>query len=94
MINKVILLGRLGDDPKITKYADVKVCSLRMATERGRGENKVTEWHNVKCFNQLAEQCGQFLKKGRMVYIEGMIQTKTVDDKKFIDIVADVVQFI
>ncbi len=82
-VNKVILVGRLGKDPEL-KYgqtSNVAVCRFSLATdEYSRGEKK-TEWHNIVCFDKLAEIANEYLSKGRQVYIEGRIQTRKWQDQ-------------
>lgn len=104
MINKVILLGRLGKDPDM-RYTDngAAVTRISVATERrwkddqGK-DHKETEWHQVVAWNSLAEACNNYLVKGRLVYIEGRLQTRefVVDDEKRKQtvIVAEEVKFI
>ena len=86
-VNKVILIGNLGADPEV-RYASsgVAVCNFTMATTRTykdkQGESKdETEWHRVVAFGRTAEVCGEYLKKGRQVYIEGRLQTREWQDK-------------
>jgi single-strand DNA-binding protein len=81
-VNKVILLGRLGADPEVRYMpSGAAVANLRLATNDGykdkqSGEYKEnTEWHRVVLFGRTAEIAGEYLKKGRMVYIEGRIRT-------------------
>lgn len=86
-VNKVILLGNLGADPEM-RYTPggMAVANFRLATsetrtnKEGQKETK-TEWHRVVTFGKLAEICGEYLSKGKQVYIEGKIQTRTWDDK-------------
>jgi single-strand DNA-binding protein len=77
-VNKVILVGRLGKDPEM-KYgqsSNIAVCRFSLATsERSKGEDR-TEWHNIVMFDRLAEIANEYLSKGRLVYIEGRIQTR------------------
>ena len=88
-VNKVILIGRLGRDPEL-KYtaAGTAYCRFSMATDdswtdRNSGERQErTEWHNVVAWERLAEICGQYLAKGRMVYIEGSIQSRQWEDQE------------
>ena len=88
-INKVILVGRLGRDPEM-KYTSggTPFCRFSMATDdnwtdKGSGEKQErTEWHNIVVWDRLAEICNQYLTKGRMVYIEGSLQTREWDDKE------------
>ena len=81
-INKVILVGNLGADPEVRyTQAGMAIASLRIATsenrkDRASGESReFTEWHRVKCFDRLAEICGEYLRKGSKVYIEGTLRT-------------------
>ena len=82
-VNKVILLGNLGADPEI-RYTPggMAVVNFRLATsetranKEGQKETK-TEWHRVVAFGKLAEVCGEYLSKGKQVYIEGKIQTRS-----------------
>lgn len=87
-VNKAIILGRLGKDPEMRYLPDgTAIASFSVATsetwkDKGSGEKKEkTEWHNVIAFKKLAEICGQYLSKGKLVYIEGRIQTRSWDDK-------------
>jgi len=87
-VNKVILLGNLGQDPEMRAMnTGVAVATLNVATQEKwkdakTGEQKEkTEWHRVVLFNRLAEVCQQYLKKGSKVYIEGKLETKKWTDK-------------
>ncbi|MCB2145121.1 MAG: single-stranded DNA-binding protein [Deltaproteobacteria bacterium] len=82
-INKVILVGNLGQDPEIRYTADGKpIANFSIATseswkDKNSGEKREkTEWHRVVVFGKLAEICGEYLSKGRQVYIEGKLQTR------------------
>ena len=86
-INKVILVGNLGSDPEL-RYtgSGTAVCNFSLATSesyKDRDGNQVenTEWHRVVAWARLAEICGEYLKKGRQVYIEGQLQTRQWEDK-------------
>ena len=87
-VNKVILVGNLGADPE-TRYlpSGDAVCNIRIATtdrirDKTSGEYKEnTEWHRIVFFGKLAETAGQYLKKGRQVYVEGRIRTNKWQDK-------------
>ncbi len=79
-INKVILVGNLGDDPEV-KYtqSNMAITTIRLATtsvrkDRDGNTQERTEWHRVKLFGRLGEIAGEYLKKGRQVYIEGSIR--------------------
>lgn len=88
MINKAILVGRLGKDPEIRYTPDgTMVTSFRLATDeswKDKNGDKVqkTEWHQIVTYRKLAEICGKYLVKGKLVFIEGKIQTRTWDDKE------------
>ena len=88
-INKVILVGRLGRDPELKYTASgTPFCRFSMATDdswsdKGTGEKtERTEWHNIVVWDKLAEICNNYLTKGKMVYIEGSLQTREWDDKE------------
>ena len=88
MVNKVILVGRLGRDPE-TRYTSSgqAVCNFSMATDENfksrSGERQTrTEWHRIVMWGKLAEIAQQYLKKGQLVYIEGRLQTRQWDDKR------------
>jgi len=91
MINKCILVGRLGADPEVRYTPDGNmVVNIRIATDenwKDKNGEKVqkTEWHKIVIFGKLAEIAGKFLLKGRLVYIEGRIQTRKWTDKESID---------
>jgi single-strand DNA-binding protein len=86
-LNKVMLIGNLGKDPEL-RYttSGVAVASFSIATtdswkdQEGNMQEK-TEWHNIVVWRKLAEIAGEYLKKGKKVYIEGRIQTRSYDDK-------------
>lgn len=85
-VNKVILVGNLGADPETRYFPDgTAVCNFRMATsetwtDKQTGEKREkTEWHRIAAFRRLAEICGQYLKKGSKVYVEGRLQTRTYE---------------
>src|ERR1700759_1081206 len=87
-VNKVILIGNLGKDPE-SKYtpAGMPVARLTLATnerfkdKEGNWQDR-TEWHNLVAFQRTAEIAGEYLKKGRTVYIEGSLRTNSWDDKE------------
>ena len=104
-INKVILVGNLGDDPDM-KYTQggMAICTLSLATTSVRKDKdgntqEKTEWHRVKLFGKLGEIAGEYLRKGRQVYIEGSIRYDKFTgqdgvEKYFTDIVADEMQML
>lgn len=88
-VNKVTLIGHLGDDPEVRFMPDGKaVANLRLATgkswrDKETGEQKEsTEWHRVVLFGRRAEVARDFLKKGAAVYIEGELKTRKWQDKE------------
>jgi single-strand DNA-binding protein len=88
-VNKVILLGRLGQDPDIrTTDAGIKVAQMSIATsetfkDKTTGEKKeITEWHRVVMWRGLAEVAEKFLKKGDMIYVEGKLVTRSWENKE------------
>jgi single-strand DNA-binding protein len=106
-VNKVIILGRLGQDPEL-KYTPTgtAVCNFSVATSEswtdknsGQKQEK-TEWHRIVVWGKLAELCNQYLSKGRQAFVEGKLQTRSWEDKNgggkkyTTEILADTVQFI
>ena len=87
MVNKAILIGRLGKDPEIKYLPDgTMVTNFNLATDeqwKDKNGEKVqkTEWHKIVTYRKLAEICGNYLVKGSLVFIEGKIQTRSWDDK-------------
>jgi single-strand DNA-binding protein len=86
-LNKVMLIGNLGKDPEL-RYttSGVAVATFTLATneswrDQDGNTQERTEWHNLVAWRKLAEICGEWLKKGKKVYIEGRIQTRSYDDK-------------
>ncbi len=104
-LNKVMLIGNVGNDPEM-RYtpSGSPVTSFRMATSRTyntpEGERKQeTDWFTVVAWNKLAEQCNQFLNKGRLVYVEGRLHNRSWDgpdgQKRYrTDVIASVVTFL
>jgi single-strand DNA-binding protein len=104
-VNKVILVGNLGTDPEM-KYTQggMAICSISLATSSTRkdkdgNQQERTEWHRVKLFGKLGEIAGEYLKKGRQVYIEGTIRYDKFTgqdgvEKYFTDIIADDMQML
>jgi single-strand DNA-binding protein len=91
-VNKVIVIGNLGKDPEI-RYSPNggAICNVRLATTRNwkdkvSGEKKEeTEWHSVVFYDRLAEIAGEYLKKGRPVYVEGRLKTRKWQDKEGVE---------
>lgn len=87
-VNKVILVGNLGRDPEVRYSPDgAAICNVSLATtstwkDRSTGERREeTEWHRVVFYNRLAEIAGEYLRKGRSIYVEGRIRTRKWQDK-------------
>ncbi|HEY0593034.1 MAG TPA: single-stranded DNA-binding protein [Thermoanaerobaculia bacterium] len=87
-VNKVILVGRLGRDPEVrstpsgqtvTKFS---IATDEKFTDKSGERQERTEWHNIVAWARLGEICGQYLKKGKLVYIEGSLRTDSWDDKE------------
>ena len=87
MVNKATLIGRLGTDPEVRYTQDgTPVATFNLATDeqwKGKDGNKVqkTEWHRIVAWRKLGQVCGEYLTKGKLVYIEGKIQTRQWEDK-------------
>jgi single-strand DNA-binding protein len=86
-LNRVMLIGNLGKDPEL-RYttSGVAVATFSIATneswkDQDGNQQERTEWHNIVAWKKLAEICAEWLKKGKKVYIEGRIQTRSYDDK-------------
>lgn len=106
-VNKVILVGNLGRDPEVRYSPDgAAICNVSIATtsvwkDKASGERREdTEWHRVVFYNRLAEIAGEYLRKGRSVYVEGRLKTRKWQDKDTgadrysTDIVADQMQML
>ena len=91
MLNKVILIGRLGKDPEVRYMPNGEaVCNFSVATseswkDKNGQRQEATEWHNVTMYRRLVEIAGQYLKKGSQVYLEGKIQTRKYTDKNGVE---------
>ena len=104
-VNKVIVVGNLGKDPETRFLPDGKaVCNFSVATtdtwkDKATGEKKeATEWHRVSSFGRLAEICGEYLKKGSQIYVEGRLQTRKYEkdgqDHYSTEIIADTMKML
>ena len=87
-INKVIIVGHLGNDPEMRSMpngeavANISVATSEAWTDKNTGERReVTDWHRIVFYRKLAEICGQYLKKGAQVYIEGRLRTRKWQDQ-------------
>ena len=106
MVNKVILVGNLGRDPEVRQAGGQTVAILRLATSRSwidkrSGQRKEErEWHDVEVWGRYGELCGQYLAKGRQVYVAGRLKTdrwkdkQTGLDRQRVKVVAEFVQFL
>ncbi len=88
-VNKVILIGRLGRDPEVrytpdgTAIANFSIATSEEWKDKASGEKKEkTEWHRIVAWRRLGEICGEYLSKGRQVYIEGSLQTREWEDQE------------
>jgi single-strand DNA-binding protein len=104
-LNKVMIIGNLGQDPELRHTAGGQaVCSLRLATnevwtDKAGERQERTEWHSVVVWGRQGENCAQYLEKGRSCFVEGRLQTRKWQDKEgkdryMTEIVADRVQFL
>ena len=104
-VNKVILVGNLGKDPEVrftnsgSAVARLAVATSEVWNDRDGNRQERTEWHNVVVWGKQGEHCGQYLAKGRQVYVEGSIRTRSYDDKSgnkryVTEVVAQRVQFL
>jgi single-strand DNA-binding protein len=107
MVNKVILIGNLGKDPEVRytqggqAVANLRIATSRSWTDKQSGQRKEeTEWHDVEVWGKQAEQCGEYLAKGRQVFVEGRLKTDKWQDKQSgqersrVKVVADSVRFL
>ena len=86
-INKVIILGRLGNDPEMRTMpngeavANISVATSESWTDKNTGERReLTEWHRIVFYRRQAEVCGEYLRKGSQVYVEGRLRTRKWQD--------------
>jgi single-strand DNA-binding protein len=104
-VNKVILVGNLGKDPEVrytqtgSAVANFSIATSEQWNDRDGKRQERTEWHNIVVWGKQAEHCGQYLSKGRQVFIEGSIRTRSYDDKSgnkryITEIVAQRIQFL
>jgi single-strand DNA-binding protein len=104
-VNKVILIGNLGKDPEVryinetTPVANFTLATTESYKDKNGQRQDITEWHNIVAWRGLAEVAEKYLKKGKQVYIEGRIRTRSWDDKEgnkryTTEIVADTMQML
>lgn len=88
MVNKVILIGNLGRDPEMRSLpsgqavATFSIATNRRWKDKSGDKQEQTEWHNIVVFGRQAEVAGQYLTKGKQIYLEGRLQTRSWDDKQ------------
>ena len=86
-VNKVILIGNLGKDPELrttpqgTSLARFSVATTSVWKDSSGAKKEKTEWHDVVAWERLAQICGEYLHKGKQVYVEGSLQTRTWEDQ-------------
>jgi len=85
-VNKAILVGHLGRDPEM-RYtpAGLAIANFSLATSEKVKDETRTEWHRIVAFDKLATICGDYLRKGKQIYIEGRIQTRKWTDKEGVE---------
>ncbi len=104
-VNKAILVGRLGADPEVrytnsgTAVANFNMATSVNFTDKNGEKTEKTEWHRIVAFGRLGEICGEYLSKGKQVYIEGRLQTREWEDrdgnkKRTTEIVAGTMQML
>src|SRR5688500_7456925 len=98
-LNRVTLIGNLGADPELKSAGSTSVCNLSIATSyKPKDKEEITEWHRVTVFGKTAENCAKYLQKGRSVYVDGRLQTRSYEKdgiKRYsTDIVATDVKFL
>ena len=87
-VNKVILIGHLGRDPEVRytssggAVANFSIATTESWNDKSGQKQERTEWHKISVWGKLAELCGQYLNKGRQVYVEGRLQTREWNDKE------------
>ena len=96
-LNKIIVIGRLGDDPEMQYLPNDKATAktkLRVAVNSGYGEYATVDWFNVEVFGKQAEACNEFLQKGNRVYVEGSIHFREYEGKWYTTLKAKEVLFL
>ena len=104
-VNKVILVGRLGADPEVrytntgTPVANFNIATSTSFTDKSGERTERTEWHRIVAFGKLGEICGEYLAKGKQIYIEGRLQTRDREDRdgnkrKTTEIIANTMQML
>lgn len=84
-INKVILLGNLGSDVKLSQAGTTQVAKFSLATTTRFKENQTTEWHDISVWGKLADLCSNYLSKGDTVLVEGALKTSKWTDKNGVE---------
>jgi len=84
-VNKVTLVGRVGQTPTVRESAKGKVCNINIATNSGFGENETTDWHKITFFDKLARTVEEYVTKGQELYVEGRIKYSKWTDKEGVE---------
>lgn len=104
-VNRVILVGNLGADPELRytqggqAVANLRIATSESWTDRDGNKQERTEWHSISVWGKQAEHCGQYLAKGRQIYVEGRLQTREYVDKEGVsrkvwEVMADRINFL
>jgi single-strand DNA-binding protein len=104
-VNKVILVGRLGADPEVRQtqtgmsIAKISLATTERVKDKDGNYNEMTEWHRITAFGRTAETAGQYLSKGRQIYVEGRLRTSKYTDKNGVEkysteVICDRLQFL
>jgi single-strand DNA-binding protein len=103
MFNKLTLVGRLGQDPEISKKGETSLCTFRLATNEFRnkadGGKDTTEWHSITVWGSAADACYEHLAKGSLILVEGRLQSREYTDKDSVkrrsyEVIASTVKFL
>jgi single-strand DNA-binding protein len=87
-VNKVILIGNLGADPEVrytpsgSAVANFRIATSEQWTDKGGQKQERTEWHRIVAWGRLGEICGEYLHKGKQIYVEGRLQTREWEDRE------------
>jgi len=81
MVNKAIIVGRVGKDPEVRTTTNSRVASFSLATTEKYNDQEKTQWHNCIVWAKLADVVEKYVKKGQLLYVEGRIEYRSYDDK-------------
>lgn len=93
-MNKVMLIGNLVADPELKEIGNSKVCNMRLAVNRKVGNEKEVDYYFLKAWRALGENCAKYLKKGSKVAVCGDISTRTYNEKLYIEVNANEIEFL